>query len=276
MSRIEEILEKATRMREGGGNGEETKKKISLPGAKIPKVSRRARIENPNLVTLLDPDSATAEEYRKLKSMVVRLTKAEGFHNMLMVTSSIGGEGKSVTALNLAITLAQEYDHTVLLVDADLRRPSLNDYLGIHSEIGLTDCLVDGMGVGNALIKTGIGGLVFLPSGRKVSNPGELLSSSRMGEVMKELKHRYPDRYVIFDAPPVLPFAEVLSIGTLVDGVIFVVREGVTPEDNLKDAVGMLKNSNILGVVYNAAESVFFDGNYKYKYSKYSRYYQNR
>ncbi|HEB75031.1 MAG TPA: tyrosine-protein kinase family protein [Nitrospirae bacterium] len=275
MSRIEEILEKATKMRKGGGNGEKSKK-MSLPGAKLPKVTRRARIENPNVVTVLDPDSSTAEEYRKLKSMVVRLTKSDEFQNMLMVTSSVGGEGKSLTALNLAITLAQEYDYTVLLVDADLRRPSLNEYLGIHADIGLTDCLVDGMGVGNALIKTGIGGLVYLPPGRRVSNPGDLLSSSRMSEIMKEIKHRYPDRYVIIDTPPVLPFAEVLSIGALVDGVIFVVREGVTSEENLKDAVGMLKNANILGAVYNAAESVFFDGHYKYKYSKYSSYYRDR
>lgn len=270
MSRIEEILEKAARMREGEKNGEKSKK-ISLPGSKVPGVVRQARIENPNLVTIVDPDSSTAEEYRKLKSMVVKLTELDDFRNMLMVTSAIGGEGKSVTSLNLAITLAQEYDHTVLLVDADLRQPSLNDYLGIHSEIGLTDCLVDGVGIGSALIKTGIGGLVFLPSGRKVSNPGELLSSNRMKEIVKELKHRYPDRYVIFDAPPALPFAEVLSVAALLDGIIFVVREGVTPEDNMKDAVTMLKDTNILGVVYNAAETVPLSDYYNY-----SRYYQNR
>ena len=270
MSRIEKILEKAAKMRDGEKNGEKSRR-ISPPGSKVPKVVRQARIENPNLVTIVDPDSLISEEYRKLKSMVVKLTKTDVFRNMLMVTSAIGGEGKSVTSLNLAITLAQEYDHTVLLVDADLRQPSLNDYLGIHSEIGLTDCLVDGVGIGSALIKTGIGGLVFLPAGSKVSNPGELLSSNRMREIVKELKHRYPDRYVIFDAPPVLPFAEVLSLGALLDGIIYVVREGVTPEDNMKDAVAMLKDSNLLGVVYNAAESVLLSGHYHY-----SHYYQNR
>jgi exopolysaccharide/PEP-CTERM locus tyrosine autokinase len=270
MSRIEEILEKAAKMREGGGNGEKSKK-ISPPGSKVPRVIRQARIENPNLVTIVDPDSSTAEEYRKLKSMVVKLTEMDNFRNMLMVTSAIGGEGKSITALNLAITLAQEYDHTVLLVDADLRQPSLSNYLGIHTELGLTDCLVEGVGIGSALIKTGIGGLVFLPSGSKVSNPGELLSSNRMREIVKDLKYRYPDRYVIFDTPPVLPFAEVLSVGALLDGVIFVVREGVTPEDDMKDAVAVLKDANLLGVVYNAAETVLSSGHYNY-----SHYYQNR
>ncbi len=268
MSRIEDAIEKAIKMREGERVRTKTRTPW-LPRFKVPKVPRRAKIDNPSLVTILDPRSSTAEEYRKLKSMVVKKTKADGFQNVLMVTSAIGGEGKSVTALNLSIALAQEYDHTVLLVDADLRKPSLNDYLGIHARLGLSDCLANGVSIGNTLIKTGIGGLVFLPSGGKVSNPGELLSSVRMMEIVKELKCRYPDRYVVFDAPPVLPFAEVLSLGSIVDGVIFVVREGFTPTDTLKEAVDMMADANILGIVYNAADIPFFGGHGYYSKSDY-------
>ncbi len=248
MSRIEKALEKATRLRDNRSSA------FSPAGKRAEKESA-VTVENisPYAATLHEPDSPVSEEYRKLKSMVVRLTKQGGFKNTLAVMSAVGGEGKSITALNLAVALSREYDHTVLLVDADLRNPALHDYFGTVPEAGLSDCLADGLDMRVALLDVGKGGFAFLPSGRKAKNPAELLSSLRMKELLAEMKHRYSDRYVIIDTPPLLPFAEAFSIGSMVDGVVFVVRAGAASRDNVRDALDVLKDCNVLGVVYNDA-----------------------
>ena len=126
----------------------------------------------------------------------------------LMVTSSVAGEGKTLTSLNLAITMAQEFDHTVLLVEADIRKPSFLNTSDWKAEAGLTDCVLDGLDISEVLVKTGIGSLSILPAGRAVDNPVELFSSNRMNAIFDEIKQRYKDRYVIVDTTPLLPFAE--------------------------------------------------------------------
>ncbi|KAF0221855.1 MAG: polysaccharide biosynthesis [Geobacteraceae bacterium] len=273
MSRIEDILEKATRLRNGDALPEGA---INIPlqpvAPEVFKIEQKLIVENPYLVTVTDSGSPIAEEYKKLKSLILKLTNAGGFKNTLMVTSTMGGEGKSITATNLAITLAQEYDHTVLLVDADLRKPSISGYLGIQPQIGLTDCLTKGVDVSDALIKTGIGKLVILPAGSRIENPVELFSSNRMQTFINELKQRYPDRYVIFDTPPVLSFADAHSLGLVVDGVIFVVKEGGAALNNVKDALNILKDTNVLGVVFNNVELSRFDSHYSY-YTYNTNYY---
>lgn len=271
MSRIEKALEKANLMRgQDAVSGVLTVENMAEPQAQpMPEFFSSevaVKTDNPYLAVLNEPNSPAAEEYRKLKSMVVKYTKkGSSLLNTLMVTSTAASEGKSLTALNLAITLAQEYDHTVLLVDADLRRPSLHKYLGIEPRIGLSDCISEGRDISQALIRTGIGNLVLLPSGNKVSDPVELLLSGKMKSLIREVKHRYADRYVIFDTPPVLPFAEAHSIGLSVDGVIFVVREGVAPLGNVKEALDMLKGTNIIGVAYNDVEVSSLDSDYHYR-----------
>ncbi len=275
MSRIEKAIEKASKMRDSMTFGEtlSDKKDRSESRAVLDKkavtVSDKVKVENPYIVTLNDPDSPASEEYRNLKSMVVRLTRQEEFKNTLMVTSTFSCEGKSVTSLNLAITLAQEYDHTVLLVDADLRNPFLHRYLNLNPEIGLSDCLINGHDIGRALIRTGIGKLTFLPAGRNVTDPAEILSSRKMKELISEMKHRYPDRYIIIDTPPVLQFAETRSISTAVDSTLFIVKEGKVPLHNIKDALDILKDCNILGIVYNDVGIENLRSHYSYYYKDY-------
>lgn len=205
----------------------------------------------PYLVTLNDPVSPVAEEYRKLKSILVKMTVGDDFKNTLMVTSSIPGEGKSITALNLAISLAQEYDHTVLLIDADMRRPSVHRYLGIDRNKGLAECLMGEGDLSEAIIPTGIGKLSVITGGCTPPNPVELMSSNKMKDLLDELKGRYHDRYIIFDTPPLLPFAETLALAHLVDGVVFVVKEQLATQANIKDAIDALKGCAVLGIVYN-------------------------
>ena len=284
MSRLEEALQKALEKRQqqnlqkpnrpepveerpvlktiSNFRENENKKTIYTP-------KKHININNPYLITATDPDSPISEEYRKLKSMVVKLTKMESFQNTLMVTSTLGGEGKSLTSLNLAITLAQEYDHTVLLVDVDFRQPSIHKYLNIDAPIGLSECLIQDIDVGEALIKTDIGKLTILPAGKHITNPVEILLSDRMKDIILELKERYSDRYVIFDAPPVLPFAETHSLASQMDGVIFVIKEGLAPIKSINEAISLLKDSKILGIVYNNAYVDRFDGYYYYYYQHY-------
>jgi len=215
-------------------------------------------------------DSPAAEQYRKLKSTIIKMVKKGNCGNSLMVTSPMAGEGKSVTALNLAISLAQEFDHTVLLVEADLRKPSLLQYLGLQADVGLSDCVLDGVDVGSVLVKTGIEGLTVLPAGRAVDNPVELFSSNRMQELFVEIKSRYPDRFVIVDTTPLLPFAEPQYLANAVDGVVLVVRERVTSTEKLKRALEMLKHHNLLGVVSNGVSRTTtmqgYYGYYGYRY----------
>jgi exopolysaccharide/PEP-CTERM locus tyrosine autokinase len=229
------------------------------------------RIEHAHLVSSRSAFSPVAEEYKKLKARVMRMTKREPFRNVLLITSSVGGEGKSVTAANLALSLARDYDHSVLLIDADTRKPSLPGLLNVKSGPGLTDCLTDGIDVSSALVSAGTGNLRFLPAGKRNENPVELFSSHKMSALLTELKHRYPNRYVIIDTPPVLLFAETKVLSALADGIIFVVREGLAPLEHIVEALDLLKDEHLLGVVYNDAGPEGLRGSYPY-HSYYHHY----
>ena len=250
MSRIEIAMEKAARLKQ---------KVLAEPEASVeatPVAPRHRKLSpsNPFLVNLHDPNSPSAEEYRKLKSVLVELTRMQGsFKNTVLVTSSVPKEGKSLTAMNLAISLAQELDHTVLLIDADLRKPALHRYFEIEQGVGLSDVLLGETRIGDTIIPTGIGKLSLMRAGASIDNPAELFSSSKMKGLVEELKKRYPDRYLIFDSSPVLPFAETRSLAHLMDGVLFVVMERLTSQANVMDAIDALKGCRLFGLVYNAA-----------------------
>jgi exopolysaccharide/PEP-CTERM locus tyrosine autokinase len=279
MSRIEKALEKAAKQREGS-SGEKTHKVREIPTLRKEAPGKdfsafdsvpRPQIRNPYLVTANDRHSPISEQYRKLKSLLVKTAQGEDGRNSLLITSTVGGEGKTITALNLGIALAQEYDHTVLLVEADLRRPTIMSYLGLHAGAGLTDCVLDGVDVGSAIIKTGIGKLAVLPAGRPVEDPVEVFSSTRMATILDEVKKRYSDRFVIIDSTPLLPFAEGYILANLVDYVIFVARQDYTPFDKLKEALASLKSNNLLGVVCNDVDGTLV-GNGYYGYYGYYKY----
>ncbi len=259
MSRIEKALENAIRRREPSADAE------VLTG-RDPSV-QPLKPSNPNIIGF-DDHAPVAEEYKKLRSMILHMTMRKENHNTIMVTSADSGEGKSLTAINLAIVLAQEYNHTVLLIDADLRRPSLHGYLGLQPVLGLTDCLVDSIDVSRALIKAGSPRLSFLSAGRTASNPAELLSSNKMRNLVHEIKSRYRDRYVIIDTPPVLAFAETHAMSSYVDEILFVVKEGAASSSVLA-ALDILQGSNVLGIVYNNVSAENKSG----RYSQYYRYY---
>ena len=275
MSRIEKALEKAAQIRNDTTAATEQLTMNSAYSSQA--VSRVLDIKPGNslLTTISEPHSPVSEQYRKLKTNLVKQTKKDEFHNILMVTSTLPREGKSLTALNLAISLAQDFDHTVLLIDADLRSPSIHRYLEFEPTIGLSDCLKNGTDIGEAIIRTGIGKLSVIPAGKAMPNPLELISSRKMQDLIREMKHRYRDRYVIFDTPPLLPFAESRSLGHMMDGIVFVIKEGEASQENIREALDSVKGCRILGVVFNES-SVCAEDNIYGDYSYYMNYDKNK
>jgi exopolysaccharide/PEP-CTERM locus tyrosine autokinase len=273
MSRIEQALEKtaAARNRQTAPvapiNPAPGKEPAAGPSMDALLKTPPLQINNPMLAAMYDNHDAASEEYNKLRSRIITLTQGDEFYNTLMVTSTIGEEGKTLTALNLAISMAKGYDHTVLLVDADLRRPSLHRVLNLKPKVGLIQCLTEKVPVSEALIKTGIGKLVVLPAGGSIDNPVELLASNQMKELIVELKNRYPERYVIFDTPPILPFADAQVLAPEVDGTVFVVREGKAKSKDVKEAIRSLHDTNIFGVVYNDVRLYSRRPSYYYYYN---------
>ena len=174
--------------------------------------------------------------------------------NVLGVTSPGHGEGKTLTAVNLAVSLAMEMTQTVLLVDANLRNPSVHEVFGLKDCPGLADYLLDDQPVEDLLVHPGIGRFVLLPGGRAISNPTELLTSPKMIGLIEELRDRYPSRIIIFDLPPLLHTADALAFSPYTDALLLVVEEGKTTAKDVQRALSLVNNTcHVLGTVLNKA-----------------------
>ncbi len=272
MSRIEKALEKASWQRSmsnpTGGVRQSADQTSNGPAAKSVGAGHPV---DPHLIAINGHATQVSEEYKKLKTTVVNMMKQKGGQNMLIVTSAVGGEGKSLTAANLALSLSQDYDHSVLLIDADMRKPTLHRLFRVTSDIGLSDCIADGKDIASGLIGLGNGNLSLLSSGRQNNSPVELFSSQKTQRALADLKDQYAGWYIIIDTPPVLLFAETKMLSMLVDGVIFVVKEGRATLQHVIDALDALKDANVMGVVYNAVGPSGLHGRYTY-HSYYADY----
>jgi Mrp family chromosome partitioning ATPase len=194
---------------------------------------------------------AFVDAYKMLRTQVVQQCRQKGW-NVLGITSPTPHAGKTLTAVNLSLALAMDLAHTVLLVDADMRRPGVHQAFGMESCPGLTEYLFDGIPLEQLLIHPGIGRFVFLPGGRTITNSAEALASPRMGSLVEELKHRYPARLLLFDLPPLLSRADVLGFVPHIDALLLVVEEGRTGSNDVERAMTALKGSvPVLGGVLN-------------------------
>ena len=205
---------------------------------------------DPRLVAALAPQSLAAEQYRSLRT---RLSRSENGRAMraIIVTSPNKGDGKTLTAANLALTMAQEFQQRVLLIDADLRRPAIHRLFGIAETPGLSDVLMGGATLEDALVTVRDHRLTLLPSGIIPMHPAELLGSSTMRRVLDTLRTRF-DR-ILIDMPPVAPLADVTIASAVADGVLMIVRAGVTPKPAIEHALAGLDRSKVLGLVLNDA-----------------------
>ena len=216
----------------------------------------REKLKNNCIFSIFD-EIETTNQIKILRTQVLKKLAAIG-GNSLLVTSANPHEGKTFTSINLGVSIAKEFSRTVLIIDADLRKPTKRhagfstDFFSIDVDVGLTDYLKGEADIRDILINPGIERLTLIPAGRPVDNAPELLNSTRMAEMMNEVKTRYgSQRLVIVDGPALLPFPDAMILSTYVDGVLPVVELERTPADQLKRMVENLKGTHIIGTVLN-------------------------
>lgn len=205
-----------------------------------------------SLVALTDPSSPAAEHLRAIRSRVLRVCE-EGGHRSLLISSPGRGEGKSAVASNLALLLAAEINRRVLIVDGDLRKPSLASLFEVSRTPGLSDVALGRIPWRQAIAQAPWNGLAVLPAGARVDNASELLNGPVARQFFHEVRNAYD--FVVVDAPPVLPVADAVVLAGVVDAVLLVARTGQTPREALVDAVDALAKTRLLGVVLNALPS---------------------
>jgi non-specific protein-tyrosine kinase len=195
----------------------------------------------------------TEDEASKLKILRTQILDRimEQGKNTLLVTSANAGEGKTLTSINLAISFSHQLNKTVLLVDTDIRKPSIHKFFGLDDGPGLSDYLVGKAPIAELLINPGLERFVILPGGKPLTNSTELLGSPRMKALMDELKQRYPDRFIIFDSAPVLTSADPMVLSNLVDGILIVVEAEHTKREDIRKVFEVMQNKPILGTVFN-------------------------
>jgi non-specific protein-tyrosine kinase len=205
-----------------------------------------------NKVISLFHEEAVTDQMKILRTQILGTMEQMG-GNSLLVTSARPGEGKTLTAINLAISISYEVDQTVLLVDANLRSPCVHDYLGLDVEKGLSDYLLRNAEIPDLLINPGIDKLVILPGGRALTNSSELLGGPRMEALVEEMKERYPDRFIIFDSSSLLMSADPLVCTDFTDGVLLVAEAEKTPVKDVEKAAELLNEKKLIGTLLNKA-----------------------
>lgn len=223
---------------------------------------------DPSLVSLVDPDGIEADLFRLLRTRILFPQSGQPPRTIL-VTSALPEEGKSFVSANLAINMARHVDKHVLLVDCDLRKPSVHAKFGLNGVKGLSEYLSEQVDLPSLLIKSGVEKLTLLPSGAPPRNPSELITSDKMAALIKEVKARYHDRYIILDSPPPIMASETSAIAKWVDGILIVVKYGATSMDLVEELMTHLDREKIIGAVINKFSVREFR---RYSYSKYYGY----
>lgn len=203
---------------------------------------------------VVKPDrSALAESFKMLRNQVLQRMRADGY-TLLAVTSPRRIEGKSLTAVNLALTIAADYDSAVLLVDADLTGQGLQSMFGLDGARGLSDHLTHGAPIPELLVNPGVPRFVLLPAGQQaVLNSAELLATKLAQQLIREMKQRYQDRYIIIDLPPLLDTADALAFLPQVDTTLVVVEEHTTSLQDMETMAELLAPFNLIGTVMSQA-----------------------
>lgn len=197
--------------------------------------------------------SKEADRFRILRTQVLQAMSQAGMKT-LGITSPNYGDGKTTIALNLALSIALDLKQTVLLVDLDLRKPNVMDYLGLSAPVGLTDYFTHNLPIADCLIRPSFDRLTLLPAGRMLENSSEVLGSPKIAALADEMKTRYADRLVIYDMPPVLAQDDPMVFLPHVDGVLLVVNEGATSTQDLRSAMRALGNAHVIGTVLNHSQ----------------------
>jgi capsular exopolysaccharide synthesis family protein len=228
--------------------------------ADVAQIERSTRI-----VVHDDPRSPCADRFRLLRLRLNERWNAETMKTLL-ITSPQPGDGKSTVALNLATALAERGKRMVLLIGADLHRPTLTERLGLSERSGLAECLEEGLKPLSAVRRVEPLGWYLLPAGKARGNPTELLQSGAIAEIKQELSRHFD--WILIDSPPAIPLADVLALKQRSDASLLVVRAGKTPTESVERSVTLLGLKHVLGIVLNGIEN--FDRAYSKYYPCYS------
>jgi protein-tyrosine kinase len=206
-------------------------------------------------IIALETESPASEQYKILREQVKRL-RAESGIKSFSITSPVKRDGKTTVAVNLAAVLSLDYEEGVLLIDGDLRAPSIHRYFNAPQSPGLTDYLGSGSKINlkSVIQETFLPGLRILPSGKPSHLSSELLAKERMKQVMEDAWAEFPGHHIIIDSPPILATPDPMVIARHVDGVLLVVRAGKTPRDYLTKALQTLNSNKVMGIVLNGAD----------------------
>ena len=302
-SLIEQAAQRLEQLRRAGAIVSDAKQSQRLPGggvgaaapagearAAVPAAnSRRVEIDLDRLATLgmlapNAPRSLLGDQFRVIKRPLIRNAVGKGASkiahgNLIMITSAVAGEGKSFTAVNLAMSIAAELDHTVMLVDADVARPSISRILGLTPDTdpilgpGLLDVLDGRAEMTSALLKTNIDKLTVLPSGTQHSRATELLASDAMARLLEDMGRRYPDRIIVFDSPPLLLTTEARVLATHMGQVVVVVHAEKTLQTDVQSALATIESCPVRLLLLNQAQTRVEGGyGYGYGYGQGGRY----
>jgi protein-tyrosine kinase len=224
-----------------------------------------------NQLGIVAPDQGKtqiAEQFRIIKRPLLTKAFTKKNNNLIMITSALAGEGKSFCAVNLAMSIASEMDHRVLLIDADVGRPTIPNILGFENKVGLMDILIeDTIDVADVLIKTNIEKLSLISVGAMHPHATELLASQAMLMLLDELAQRYNDRIVIFDSPPVLLTSEARVLAERMGQIVLVVEAERTTQQTLKHVINQFGTSSDISLIYNKDRTFSDNKYYGYYYS---------
>ena len=248
-----------------------TSEKAETASAREPVRIHLEAIRARGFVTPDGEQSQIGQEFRVIKRPLLANAFGRGVASVkngkrVMVTSAFPGEGKSFCAINLAMSIAAERDFKVLLVDADVARPSILRELGMpESQAGLMDLLVDNnQELSQLVVPTNVEKLSILPAGRRHRQATEFLASASMSRLLEQISARYPDRIIIFDSPPLLVTTESRVLATYMGQVVVVVEAGRTPRESVNEALSTIESNEVVGLVLNKAQSVRAGSEYRY------------
>ena len=261
MSRIKKALEKAKAQ---GATAERLEQEGPQPGrhekmdeidvpmysmTKVLDVSEGVFIRNK--IVSIEEKHPAADQFKLLRTKILSLTRKIG-RNTIQVSGFDSGEGKSMVALNLAVSMAKDTRQTTLLVDVDFRRPSVHRLLGLgNNTVGLKQYFENQLELKDIFINPGIDKLTILPAGGRIQDSTEVVGSARMEALVQELKKRYPDRYIIFDSPGLNVCPDPLVFSEYVDAVVLVARSDLTATESVKAAINLVSKDKLLGTVLN-------------------------
>lgn len=256
---------------------EREKSEIGIPETESEVSDQQDSVLDDKIVSFFAPSSLVTEQFRRLRTHIMK----PGMTNqpkVIMISSAMSGEGKSLISINLAIIIAIELNSHALLIDCDLRNPSISRWFGMSEKKGLSNYLTGEADIPDLLIKTSIDKLSLMCGGTMQDNPVELIGSTKMKTLIQDIKSRYDDRYIILDSSPLLATTEPTVLNEMADAILLVIKAGETPRETVQQAIKLIDKNKVMGIVLNNMEfktkamiQRYFGTNHKYYDYRYAK-----